>query len=66
MPRTVEIEKCEAVAETDLAICVEMPDQDEDVWIPKSQIDNSSEVWKKGHEGVLIVSEWFAEREGLV
>lgn len=65
MARTVEFEGCEAVAETDLAICVEGI-QDDDIWIPKSQVHDDSEVYKKGHEGTLVVMEWFAEKEGLV
>lgn len=35
-------------------------------WIPKSQIDDDSEVWKPGQEGELIISAWFAEKEGLI
>ena len=65
MSRTVGFERCEAVAETDLAVCVEGI-TDEDVWVPKSQISDDSEVWKKGDEGELIITEWFAEKEGLV
>lgn len=35
-------------------------------WIPKSQIHDDSEVYKKGTEGTLIVSEWIAIQKGLV
>lgn len=65
MARTVGFTGCEAVAETDLALCI-AGIHDEDVWVPKSQIDDDSEVWRKGDEGELIISEWFAEKEGLV
>lgn len=36
-----------------------------DVWIPKSQIDDDSEVWKEGDEGRLVVSEWIAIEKRL-
>lgn len=35
-------------------------------WIPKSQISDNSEVWECGHEGILILSPWWAEKEGLI
>lgn len=37
----------------------------EEKWIPKSQISDDSDVYGKGHEGDLIVTEWFAKKEGL-
>lgn len=37
----------------------------EEVWIPKSQIDDDSEVWKEGQEGTLIIPYWLAEEKGL-
>lgn len=46
------------------AILVEAPIFDEPQWIPFSQVDEDSEVYKKGDEGVLIVSDWLAEKEG--
>jgi hypothetical protein len=33
--------------------------------VPDSQIDDESEVWAVGDEGVLVVNEWWAEKEGL-
>jgi hypothetical protein len=36
------------------------------VWIPKGQIDDDSEVWEEGQEGVLVVSQWIAEAKDLV
>lgn len=35
-------------------------------WIPKSQIDDDSEVVTHGDRGTLIVSQWIAEQKGLV
>jgi hypothetical protein len=33
------------------------------VWIPKSVIDDESEVQVKGDAGTLLVARWFAEQE---
>lgn len=66
MPKQVEVGRGEVVAETDLAICVELEGHDDEVWIPKSQISDDSEIWQKGDEGELVVNKWFAEKEGLV
>lgn len=51
-------------AETGKAIlCVV---EEEDVWVPKSIIDDDSEVYKMGTEGVLIVPAWFAKKNGFI
>jgi hypothetical protein len=49
---------------TDKAILVEI--DGEEVWVPQSQVDEDSEVYQKGDEGTLIVSEWFAKQRGWV
>lgn len=36
------------------------------IWIPKSQIDDDSEVWKVGDSGEMTLNEWFAEQKGLI
>ena len=58
------IENAKCTAETDKAILVEAPDLDEQEWIPRSQIDDDSEVYKTGTAGDLIVSDWWAEKQG--
>jgi hypothetical protein len=35
-------------------------------WIPQSQVDADSEVWRVGDEGTLIVTRWIAEQTGLI
>lgn len=53
---------------TNKALLVELRDglrADEEVWIPLSQIHDDSEVWGAGDEGELVVTSWFAEKEGL-
>lgn len=37
-----------------------------DTWVPLSQIHEDSEVFEVGHEGTLIVSEWWANTAGIV
>lgn len=66
MSDTVEFEGCECRFDSDKAIRVRIPELDRSVWIPRSQIDDDSEVYKRGTEGTLIVSEWFATKEGLI
>lgn len=62
----MEIENARCVAETAQAICVTAPDFDEDEWIPQSQIDEDSDVYKKGTDGTLIVSDWYARKKGWI
>ena len=38
---------------------------EEDVWIPHSQIDDESEVFKEGDTGTLVISLWIASKKGL-
>lgn len=37
----------------------------DEVWIPQSQIDDDSEVWKAGDKGTLVISDWIATQKGL-
>lgn len=51
---------------TEKAILVRLVDhEDRELWVPKSQIHDDSEVYGDGHEGVLVVSEWFAKKAEL-
>lgn len=50
--------------ETDAALLCEI--EGEDIWIPKSQIHDDSEVYEEGHSGTLIVSEWIAKQKNLI
>jgi hypothetical protein len=51
---------------TDKALLVRLEDHgDKEVWVPKSQIHEDSEVYDADHEGVLVVSEWFAKKAEL-
>lgn len=55
----------ECLAETPSAILVDVG-EDKPVWIPKSQIDDASEVREKGDEGELVIPEWLAQDRGLI
>ena len=35
-------------------------------WIPQSQVDDDSEVWAKGDEGTLVITEWIAMQKGIL
>jgi len=58
------IEDVEVIHETQDAILVKSENLDEDTWIPQSQVQAESEVWKNGQKGDLVVSEWFARKKG--
>ena len=62
--KTVEFSNVTVEAETEKAILC-LIDGDKH-WIPKNQIDDDSEVYKKGTEGTLVITEWIATQKGLV
>jgi len=61
---TVTFEGVVVKAETTSALLVEV--DGEEVWMPKSQIDDDSEVYKAGTSGKLVVTEWIATQKKLV
>jgi hypothetical protein len=66
---TVEFEDVVVKAETPDALLCFIGDSmaSTEVWIPKSQIDDDSEVYDEGSSGgTLIVSEWIAVEKGLI
>ena len=60
-----EFPDTKVLRQTPKAILVEIPDCDEALWIPQSQVDDESEVWEEGQEGTLIISQWIAQEKGL-
>ena len=65
-----EVEDVLCINETDRAILVELcSDGSREVWVPKSVIDDDSEVFDSTPSGrgpgTLVVRSWFAEKEGL-
>lgn len=59
----VRFKDAKALRGTDKAILVRI--EEEEHWIPRSQIDDDSEVYEAGHEGELVVSQWIADEKGL-
>ncbi len=60
----VEIEDVEVKKETEKALLCLIDGKE--LWIPKSQIDDDSEVFEEGHYGTLIITQWIAEQKELV
>lgn len=58
-----EVGEATCIKETDKAILVVIGTRE--VWIPKSQIHDDSEVKEPDDEGTLVVSDWFGRKEGL-
>ena len=63
MSNTIRIDDVTIKKATPRAVLVDI-DGDE-YWIPQSQIHDDSEVWREGDNGLLVISEWFAEKEGI-
>jgi len=64
MPITIEKAKCLKKSDSGKAILVDAPIFDNPEWIPLSQVDDDSEVYKENTEGDLIISDWLAEKNG--
>jgi len=61
----VSFQKARGMRETPRALLVRFRSGAE-AWIPKSQIHDDSEVFDASEDlGTLIVSQWFADKEGL-
>lgn len=63
-PESIEFVDVHCIEETLLALQVVIDEKCR--WIPKSLVDDNSEVWKKGDKGTLVVPEWFCVKEGWV
>ncbi len=61
----IVVHDCLIKRQTEKAILVAIPDMEDPVWIPQSQVDDDSEVWKEGDEGDLVISEWIASQKGI-
>lgn len=58
------IPDCVILRETEKAVLVAIPAVG-DYWIPLSQIDDRSEIWREGDIGELWISEWIATAKGI-
>lgn len=59
----VEIEEVTVVRETEKALLCKIEGVEH--WIPKSQINDDSEVYEEGGEGTLIIPRWLADEKGI-
>jgi hypothetical protein len=64
MSEPVRIEGAVCKAQTTRAILVEIDEHE--IWIPQSQVHEDSEVYHKGDQGTLVISEWIATQKGLI
>lgn len=54
----------ECVKETADALCVAV--DGEEIWFPKSQIHDFSEVTEEGDEGDFVITVWLARQRGYL
>lgn len=61
----VRLDDVSCTKETEKAMLVVIEGQE--YWLPKSQIDDDSEVYDAGKhaEGILVISQWIAEQKGI-
>jgi len=60
---TVTLSDVSVVKETDKALLCNI--HGEEIWIPKSQIHEDSEVYEEGGKGSLVITQWLASQKGL-
>ena len=63
--RSVLVPGTEVLRETDKALLIRFSN-DQELWIPQSQLHEDSEVFEMGHAGDLIISRWIAELKELL
>ena len=63
-----ELFECHAVCIGERPKALLMDIDGEEIWIPKSQIHDNSEVYDAGEhdEGTLVITEWIAKQKGLL
>lgn len=54
---------CTKVTEKAMLVVIE----EDEIWIPKSQVDDDSEVYDAGEHstGTLVISQWIAGQNGI-
>lgn len=66
MSEPLSLGAARVVTATDKALLVALADhRNRQVWVPKSQIHDDSEVYAAEQTGELIVTDWWAEKEGF-
>lgn len=63
-----DVPDCRCLRETDQALLVAVPedhaDRTNEIWVPKSQLHDDSEVYEAGQIGTLVVTQWLARQKG--
>ena len=62
---TYTLENVEVIEERTLCIRI-LTDEGDNIFIPKSQIDDMSDVFNEGDTGNLTISMWMAKEKGLI
>ena len=65
----IKIKNCVCVDSTPKARLIKSPEypfDGKEMWVPYAAIDDDSEVYSKGHEGMCVIADWFAEQKGWV
>lgn len=60
----VEFLDCQSKEDSGLALLIVI--EGKAYWIPKSTIDDNSEVYRANQQGKFIIKRWMAEKKGLV
>lgn len=60
MPQLTEVPDVEVLRATDKALLCKI--EKEEVWVPRSVVDDSSEVQEEHDSGTLVVQSWFAKK----
>jgi hypothetical protein len=60
----VNIGDGEGLRETAEAVLIYLDDVGDEVWIPRSQIHESSDVQDEGDVGSVVVTNWLAKERG--
>jgi len=63
MDNYVEFE-ASCTAATDRALLLDL--EGEEVWVPRSQVRNDSDIESAGDAGCVYITTWFAKKENLV
>lgn len=59
----VEVEVDRVIRTTDKAVLCLI--EDEEIWLPWSQIDEGSEIESVGDSGTIYIPQWLADEKGL-
>lgn len=63
MTRYVEVEVEDCLRETDKAVLLRI--EDEEHWVPFSQIEDNNENLREGYSGRLYLTRWICEEKGI-